>query len=443
MSRSRTLIAGVLLIAGASAAFLTRSYWLHVLTRPVPGEADQAETPKAAGEQVFLSDQAQANLKIAAKALKPETYWRTISVPGQVIDRPGRSDRGIVSPVTGIVTGIHRFAGDSASPGDVLFTLRLLSEGIQQTQTDLFKTAQDVKLAEVQRQRLTTSGAVAESRILDVDNQITRLKLSVKAYRQELLNRGLNPTQIDSVADGKFVSEIRVSMESRETEKSADFEIQEVKVELGQQVMAGATMCLLSNHRLLAIEGRAFRDETPLIERTFREGWPVLADFREDPLAGWETLNQPFQVSYIANTIDPESRTFAFRMPLENQPRMIDHDGHRQILWRFRPGQRVRLAVRVDKMENVFVLPADAVVREGGEAYVFRQNGDVFERKPVRILEQERDRVVIANDGSVPAGLFVAQGGAVQLNRMLKSQASALPKGFHIHADGSVHSGNH
>ena len=443
MSRIRFIVAAAVLLAVSVAAYFSRATWLPQITKPTPEVSETAEKPKAAGEQVFLSAQAQENLKIAAKPLKPETYWKTINVPGQVIDRPGRSDRGIVAPVTGIVTGIHRYAGDSAVAGDHLFTLRLLSEGIQQTQTDLFKNAQDIKLAELQRQRLVTSGAVAESRIFDVDNQITRLKLSVRANRQELLNRGLTITQIDSVAEGKFVNEIRVNMESRESEKNADFEIQDVKVELGQQVVAGTTLCLLSNHRLLAIEGRAFRDETPLIERTFRQGWPVTADFREDPLAGWEAPTQEFQVGYIANTIDPDSRTFAFRMPLENQPRMIDHNGHRQVLWRFRPGQRVRLSVRVDKLENVFVLPTDAVVREGGEAYVFRQNGDVFERKPVRILDQEQDRVVIANDGSVPAGLYVAHGGAVQLNRMLKSQASTLPKGFHIHADGSVHMGNH
>ena len=29
------------------------------------------------------------------------------------------------------------------------------------------------------------------------------------------------------------------------------------------------------------------------------------------------------------------------------------------------------------------VLPAAAVVREGPEAYVFRQNGDLFDRRPV------------------------------------------------------------
>jgi hypothetical protein len=97
----------------------------------------------------------------------------------------------------------------------------------------------------------------------------------------------------------------------------------------------------------------------------------------------------------------------------------------------------------VERLDNVFVLPAEAVAREGAEAYVFRQNGDVFDRKPVRVVYQDRDHVVVANDGSVPPGVYVARAGAAQLNRMVKAQSGTMPKGFHVHADGSVHMGGH
>jgi len=80
-------------------------------------------------------------------------------------------------------------------------------------------------------------------------------------------------------------------------------------------------------------------------------------------------------------------------MPLENQSRVVEDDGHAQTLWRFRPGQKVRLLVRVEKLNNVFVLPSDAVTREGPEAYVFTQNVNTFERRPIRILLQDRQQV--------------------------------------------------
>lgn len=79
-------------------------------------------------------------------------------------------------------------------------------------------------------------------------------------------------------------------------------------------------------------------------------------------------------------------------------------------------------------------------MREGPEAYVFRQNGDLFKQIPVHILHQDRRWIVIANDGSITIGSFLAQNSAASLNRVLKSQsASGDEPGVHVHADGTTH----
>jgi hypothetical protein len=302
-------------------------------------------------------------------------------------------------------------------------------------------------------------GVIPEERVIEVENEIIRLEVAVKAYRRELLNRGLIPDQINDVAEGRFVIEIAINVPAlaadaqpltaaRVTLQTAGglaaqpqptFEVQECKVDLGQQVQAGQTLCLLANHQMLAIEGRAFRDETPLLERSVKEGWPVEVDFQEDAAAGWPPLDQTFRIRHLANTIDPVNRTFTFLMPLANQSRAVEDDGRTQMLWRFRPGQKVRALVRVEKLDNVFVLPAEAVAREGAEAFVFTQNVNTFERMPVRVLSQDRQHTVVANDGSLIPGTFVVQSAAAQLNRMAKSQSSSAPKGYHVHADGSLH----
>ena len=94
----------------------------------------------------------------------------------------------------------------------------------------------------------------------------------------------------------------------------------------------------------------------------------------------------------------------------------------------------------VEKYDNVIVLPAAAVVRNGPEAYVFRQNGDLFKRLSVYVLHEDRKSVVIANDGSVPRGSYLAQNAAASLHRVLKAQsASGEQPGLHVHPDGTVH----
>ena len=333
----------VAMLAGiAVTGYVTRDRWSALLQPSSILEHVHDEAAAAPlSEQVLLTTQAQKNLRLTAKPLKAETFWKTITVPGMIVDRPGFSDRSIVAPVTGIVSLIHHFPGDTVKPGEALFTVRLLSEPLHLTQTELFKAMQDIRIAQEQKKRLVASGgAIPESRVLEMDYQITRLQIAVKAYRTDLQNRGLSVEQIDAAAEGKFVAEITISVPPRPMERkpanpslignavapaSADsgppFEVQELKVELGQQVQAGQTLCLLANHHLLAIEGRAFREETPLLERAVRENWTVEVDFQEDKSAGWPKFEQPYLIRFLSNTIDPTTRTFTFLIPLENQSR--------------------------------------------------------------------------------------------------------------------------
>ena len=153
----------------------------------------------------------------------------------------------------------------------------------------------------------------------------------------------------------------------------------------------------------------------------------------------WPALDQTFHIHHIANSIDPTTRTFAFLLPLENQVRTVEREGRAQLLWRFRPGQKLRLLVRVEKLNNVFVVPADAIAQDGPEVFVFTQNVNTFERKGVHLLLRDGQKAVLANDGSLLPGSFVAQSAAAQLNRMVKAGSSGVPRGYHIHADGSLH----
>jgi hypothetical protein len=123
----------------------------------------------------------------------------------------------------------------------------------------------------------------------------------------------------------------------------------------------------------------------------------------------------------------------------ENQWQAYDQEGG-TLIWRFRPGDRVRLFVAVEQIDNVFVLPSSAIVREGPEAFVFRQNGDLFDRIGVHVLHEDSTSVVVANDGKLRKGSFIAQNAAASLNRVLKAQlASGQPTNLHVHADGTTH----
>jgi membrane fusion protein, heavy metal efflux system len=467
MRKSRS-VGWVLALAGlagvAATAYITQERWRPWLRRgePVVKVDEALPAPEKERTTLEISPQARKNLGLVSRPVKPQTYWRTILIPGEVVDRPGVSDRGVTAPAVGQVAEIHAFPGDTVRPGDRLFTLRLSSEYLQNTQSELFKTTREAELTREQRARLAglaETGAIAGAKIIELDNQARRQNAAILAHRQDLLTRGLTPEQIDAVANGDFVSTIDVfapaarssmhSLPAGGTDTSPTppgddkpaYEVQELAVDLGQQVQAGQLLGVLANHEAFYIAGHAFKRESPYLENAAQRGWPVRVEFAEDAEPGWPPLDQTFAIRHLANTIDEASRTFDFYIPLTNQSRTYEKNDKTFLVWRFRPGQRVRLHVPVEELLNVFVLPAGAIVREGPEAYVFRQNGDLFDRLPVHVMHEDRESVVIANDGSVKPGAYLAQGAAASLNRVLKAQSAAggLPPGAHFHADGSLH----
>jgi membrane fusion protein, heavy metal efflux system len=398
------------------------------------GHNDQGHDHGAAGDRVKLSPQAQANLGLEVDTLVPREFWRTVLIPGAVVDRPGESDRNVPTKAAGVVTDIRARPGDTVRAGDPLFTIQLVSEFVQSTQTELSKAAREREFAVVRRDRtaeLVKAGTKPEQELLDEEIQVKRLTTQIEGYRRQLLTFGLTSEQADRAQRGDVVTEVVVSAPAG-TEAGTLYEVQELNVQLGAAVQSGQSLATLANHQRLFVEGRAFKSEADALAAAAEKRLPIRAEFADEPPGAWPAQSA-LVIHHLSNQVDPVTRTFAFYLPLDNQPRTYTRDGRTHFVWRYRPGQRVRLRVPVEKLVTLapdgtteilpFVLPAGGVVREGPEAFVFVQNGDLFVRKPVRVLYEDRSDVVIANDGSVSPAEFVAKNQAAAINRALKSAA--------------------
>jgi hypothetical protein len=62
-------------------------------------------------------------------------YWRSIEVPGMVVDRPGESDRAIPSLAAGYITAVFARPGDTLQSSDPLFSVRLIGNLVLTTQS--------------------------------------------------------------------------------------------------------------------------------------------------------------------------------------------------------------------------------------------------------------------------------------------------------------------
>ena len=431
-----------------------------------------------------LSKQAQGNIGLAAEFLQPiklQTFRKSITVPGIIVDRPGRTRVEISTPMAGVITHVHAVQGESVKPGTLLFELRITAEELVSTQTDLLKSVGDLDVENREIARLTKvseSGAVSQKTLLERQYAKEKLEVLMNAQREALRLRGLSERQIDDIAtrrrllrnlqivapnvDSHGAEELKLSQggytpasliqqegapQEGTTQEpdhnhaaspsgtSAPLMLQEVLVHKGETVAAGTTLAVLADYSELYIEGRAFEQDAELLSKCAELGWKVAASF--DKPGHESTRIENLDLIYSASEIDPESRSLSFfvRLPNEVARETPSPNGQTFLDWKYRPGRRLQLLVPVEEWADRIVLPVEAIAREGAESFVFQQNGDHFDRVAVQVTYRDATQVVIKSDGSIFPGDVVAQRGAHQMQMALKNKSGggADPHAGHNH----------
>lgn len=480
---------------GGVAGFATRDRWLPLISgappvkEPVAGrEHDDGHdhTEHSAGkpvDHVELTDQARRNLGLEIGEVTLQDYWRTVSIPGTVAEEPGHCERRISTTVNGIILKVHALQGQTVKPGDPLFDIQPTSDLLTNTQTGLLKTLQDMELVDAELERLSklvASGTEAKNLLRTKEAEKKRLDSTRLIQMQELLVRGLSPEQIHKITETKTLirqftvrvpsaavvedhehSEtihthpdpsrlLPVSLKEKSPQKPPEsplpsaphlkehehdhgsiYTVETLTVSLGKLVQPGEELCQLASHTVLLIEGQAFERESALVTRALEEAWPITVIFESGESE--KVVRKDLRILYVNNSIDEEHRVLKFHLPLVNEV-VRDNPGANGLMyrtWRFKPGQKVRLLLPVEKLTERIVLPADAVVKEGPDAYVFRQNGRLMEQVPVTLEQLDPRDAVLKNDGSLFEGDEVARNQAYQLHLALKKAQGAGGGGHH------------
>ncbi len=443
----------------------------------------QAPFPTTAAEAIALSSAALANLGLNSATLltvNRSDHFRSINIPGMVVERPGRTQIHVSAPLTGVITHVHSLPGEAVTPGTLLFEIRLTHEELVTAQTEFLKTLGELEVEQREVTRLeqvAETGALSGRTLLERRYARDRLQALLKAQREALRLHGLTDQQVDAIATERRLlrsllvtapepdehsheeplmlaadaeAARRMTSDPAETQqehlpKTAEkmtsaaehpghlLVIERLAASKGQAVRAGDPLCTLSDPEHLLIEGHAFAEDRDTIARTAAQRWPVEALFpgleEEQPVTG-------LQVARVAVEIDPQSRILPFYLELRN-PRIRDltaPDGQRYVDWKYLPGQRLQLSIPVAHWSDQFVVPAAAVARDGADRLVFRRNGRLFERVPVHVLHEDGQSAVIADDGSLFPGDVIAGRSAAQILMALRSRAVPVdPHAGHSH----------
>ena len=406
-----------------------------------------------------LSDQAQKNLGLKKGVVEPQEFWKRMVVPGQVGNLPGHSERRINATVQGTIAKVHVVSGQTVRPGDPLFEIQVTSELLASAQSNLLRILQDLELTQAEIKRITPvseAGAISQKMLLDKEYEKRTLESARLVQLQELAIRGLTPAQIKAIVDDKtlirqFTVRVPEAMPDSDTEESNDktnqgesshardkskkdsdvYVIEQMDVFPGKLINPGDELCDLALHTELQIRGEAFETESAQIYRALAARWPITAVF---DLGDQEPLKRENLVMLYASSVtNPQARSFEFFVPLPNDviQDFKSPDGRSFRSWRFKPGQRVQLLVPIEKWEDRFVIPSEAVVTEGADSFIFKVNGKLLVRQAVAIEYRDARETVISNDGSVFPGDEIAMNQAYALNLALKKAAGS---GVDLHA---------
>jgi membrane fusion protein, heavy metal efflux system len=437
----------VLFFAAIAGSVLSRSQngWPDASWFPwTGGEGHEVTNHSSAADDhdelvIELSEQARKNIGLSLVSVAPQDFSRTITIPGVVAERPGRTLITVSAPLRGIVTRLTPLAGEAVSPGGPLADLRITHQELADLQRSLLLAIERREVVQREASRLeevVASGVVAGKTVLERQYELQTLDASIRTDRQALVLHGLKPEQVDQIVDQRQLLstvEIRAPELAPGEHYLGDYHVVDLLVRPGEHVEAGAPLFLLADHCELYVQGKAFEHDAVALHRAAEKELGVRVLIQEG--GGEKSEVSPLTILYVENQIDRDSRALRFYIPLPNRV-VRDHqtdDGRRFHAWRFKPGQRVEIEIPVEHWENRLVLPVDAVVQEGVRWFVYQQVGDHFERKEVHIEHRDHRWAVVAADGTLATGDQVAVKGAYQIHLALKQQAG----------DGADHDHHH
>lgn len=450
-------------------------------------EGHEEEDHEHEEDHVALTAQAYANLDLKMGSITRGDYWKTLLVPGRVVEIPGQSNLSIPASVTGVVEQVNLLPGQTLDGVGPLFTIRITDKSLIDAQSRLLEllTRQEVAEQEIARlDPLISSGAVSGAKTRELQYEVKQLKAQESAVKQELRTRGMAETAIEQVvAERQLETLTKVyapdfssssgAAKPADTAEHYGYSIEDLMVYPGKSVERGEPLCTIAYHSRLYLEGTAFPDDLPVLQKIIELNWKIDVSTHHEEHGEESELS--LDLLRVDNHVDEESQTVKFYLELPNEVmHSRETGGSRFEQWRFRPGQRLHLRLPVEKWTSQLTLPVDAVVVDGPNIFVFVEHHheedhheeeygqdemaevdaedlaishghedehahehDVFielEPIPVHMLYRDDRTVVIADDGQLSDHEEIALNNAYKLYLAMKMQAGG-GGGHHHHHD--------
>jgi cobalt-zinc-cadmium efflux system membrane fusion protein len=286
------------------------------------------EDHKEEKDAVHLSKSAVERSQIMLEAASLEQIIGGVDAPAEVQLNPDSTAH--VSPIVSAkIAEIKASLGDQVEKGQLLLTLR--SEAVGDARAILAGAKAEVEVAKLnlaRQQELVKLGASSQKDLINAEGDVKRAEAALASAQAKLGVFGAGGTNITSPIDG-------VVLERNAT--------------VGSVVSPEKPAFIIADLSKVWVIGQVYEQDVAAAQL----GAPAVVYLQAYPDKSWKGT-----ISYIASTLDEQSRTLGIRVELENSEGIL------------RPGLSGNISLLPPGVtpEPVLVVPEDAVQRyEGGE----------------------------------------------------------------------------
>lgn len=223
---------------------------------------------------------------------------------------------------------------------------------------------------------------------------------SFRAAERQLHLLGLSDSDVKSLASGKETHE---ALTRYAIQAPFDGTVIEKHITQGEKVEDDADLYTLCNLETVWVICSVYEKDIARVKLGQAAGFSVKA-YPDQSFTG--------KVTWIADTIDEETRTLKLRVEVDNKDRLL------------KPGMFAKVVLGVETKRNAITVPLSAIQRQKGEVIVFvAEGGGRFERREVSLGSRTASKVEIIS------GLQVGEKVVTSGSFILKSELEKA--GFH------------
>ncbi|MCB0570717.1 MAG: efflux RND transporter periplasmic adaptor subunit [Phaeodactylibacter sp.] len=365
---------GILLIFGLAAC--------HTAGEEAAAEASETEGAEAT---IALSDEQIRLAGIELGLPSARSVANYVECSG-LIDVPPSNLRSVHSPVMGFVQQVKHLPGEYVRRGELLTALahpELIR--LQRTFLESAGRLAFLKLDKDRKSELAAADAASRKAYEQAVSDYEVEKAHSEGLKAELKLIGINTDELEKT--GQIQESIRLYA-------PVNGYITKMQANPGKLVEPNELLYELVDNSHLHLELQVYAKDLAYI----KEGQVVLAQ-----VPGTEEVMKG-EVHLIGKAIDPENKTVGLHVHLDQEPQGLAI------------GTYLQARIRVDAAE-VQAVPEEAVVRNGGQAFVFIKDSSGFKKHPVEVGRTE-DGFVEVRGLDLAEGQQLALKGAYYINGM-------------------------